>query len=81
MCDDIRRPKYDKRKNATCIECKKRKCEDPDDEICEVCWQAGVDAANAGRIAKIKAGWRVDETGGIHPPNACVSHAGADAHK
>lgn len=69
MCDDIDYPKSDRRKNATCIKCKRRKCEDPEDEICKPCWDAGIAKANRQRIRRIKAGWRVDNTGGIHPPN------------
>lgn len=78
MCDGIRPPKFDKRKNATCIYCKKRKCEDPEDEICEVCWQADIDKANQRRIAKINAGWQVDATGAIRPPNDPDEQRGAN---
>ncbi len=29
----------DRRKNKTCICCKKRKCDDIEDEFCQVCWK------------------------------------------
>lgn len=70
MCDGIYDPPEDRRKNKTCIECRKRKCDHAEDEICRVCWDASIAEANMARRSRIAAGWLVDSTGGIHPPNA-----------
>lgn len=52
-----------------CCECGVNRCEDECDEICKECWDAFIAKSNAERIRKIEAGWTVDETGTIHPPN------------
>ena len=69
MCDDIRPPKIDRRRLKLCVECKTRKCEDPEDEICAVCWEKPIEAARKLRLERIAAGWTVNAHGGIHPPN------------
>ena len=70
MCDILADPfKCDRRKNKTCIRCRRLKCADPDDEICRVCWDAGIEAANQTRRARIAAGWHVGPDGSVTPPN------------
>jgi hypothetical protein len=42
MCDFTKDPnalpETDRRKNRTCIKCKRRKCDQPEDELCPLCW-------------------------------------------
>ena len=70
MCDNIRPPKIDRRRLKLCVECKNRKCDDPEDELCVVCWEKPIEAARNLRLERIAAGWVVNAHGGIHPPNA-----------
>ena len=55
---------------GVCVECRINRCEGEDEDYCKKCWQKFKDEGNAERIRKIKEGWTVDSTGGIHPPNA-----------
>ena len=56
-----------------CVECKDRLCETDEDEICQHCWGEHRRANNMMRERRIAAGWRVDGTGGLHPPNDKLS--------
>ena len=57
------------RTGSVCVECNSNIVEEEGDEICRPCWDVFIKTANDRRIARIKAGWTVDETGAIHPPN------------
>ena len=56
---------------SSCIQCGRGI--DPEDEFCNECWDTAIERANQDRLAKIAAGYRVDATGAIHPPNKEVS--------
>ena len=60
----------DLRTGPLCIECNTNRCDTIEDEICPECWNAHRDASNFTRMFRIACGWTVDNTGGIHPPNA-----------
>ena len=60
----------DLRTGPICIECNTNRCDTIEDEICPECWNAHRDASNFTRMFRIACGWTVDNTGGIHPPNA-----------
>lgn len=47
-------------------------CDEEGDELCAKCCNASLDAANQQRLDRIAAGWTVDGTGAIHPPNPSV---------
>lgn len=60
-----------------CCECHTRRCESEDDEICQHCWDEHLWECNMKRELRIAAGWRVDGTGAVFPPNDPAHRPGA----
>ena len=54
-----------------CVCCRNVRVTAPEDEICPWCWNRRLERANQRRRQRIAAGWTVDATGTIHPPNVC----------
>jgi hypothetical protein len=53
MCEILEDPnKCDRRKNRLCVECGKKRCAQPEDEICRPCWDASIADANNERIKR-----------------------------
>ena len=59
-----------------CCVCNTERADTDEDEMCEACWQESIAHANQIRRNRIAAGWTVDSTGGVHPPNAKLRDAG-----